>query len=833
MTDKSKGKTEKPKGKVQVTPKGKAKKATQKKKIVRKQVPVRYARTPDSSSLSRLAGQFAHDEKQKCITPSEITINGETEGVYVRVLRVIDEFIFRAMMDKPSAFVARTNVSDPVIGFSVLRGLYLYAFQQYMYRCNALNDAYDGPYAIGSLKIPLGLAKIFQQFGPYCDPNTGATYKTIVQPLASTLVTGYYSIDSNSTGTSPIVDLTTPAWRYLIHASLFTAANAQMAEYGTLGDKSMAAYPSPAVPVFFSNYYPSIDSQILAFVGNLFPGSTTVDDIPTYAPDGTAYCYSTPSCITSPVPVFRADLAPFLGRGYSNVPPDYVSNLPYDKPNPVCRASGASNAEQLPNTISYIQTLIQTYVYLTSKSTQWVAGNAIGLLRSTQCFTDVTEFTYRSTSIDVNKVARKLFNVFKSDVWVNSTISAPEMVNTQFAFCQMFWTEFYTRIMDSASVSCTGNVATNTCFFSSNATTSSIVLPIVLQKIISGIGPVKVSGRPIFPFLGTAYIPFNTPAAQVAGWTVAVSSVGSWNTTALTYGFGPNVNPVGTLTLTVNGAAFSRTDIANVKYNTIMTVAQTFFTNPYRNRIPSSFIPDSLPTIANSTCGVLSAMLTNTNSLLIPTTNPTWTNVQISATGLYNTNSIAATYCINNKGMMYAANYSVTANYEDNLAALRPLRTYFEGTFTDCETQMQQSQNASEGSQFQPNRRAAAMNKYKPRPGQKDHAYFVASKLADESSNDQQSGSIPEGSGQREDAEESIAGLFQNAAISAGGEFLDIIKQTFSGASEDGGSMFETRWVTDITTVPTVKDAKNLIKGVITKKLAGLLKSNNRLAIKN
>jgi len=185
------------------------------------------AKKPDLTLIHKLAGQFKAERKRQCLEPIENIINGVSDGLFNRVIRIIDEFIFRIMVDTPSVFMCRNNNNDPLIPINVLRGAWWLAFMQYMFRCKCLSSDWIGPQSIGNLKIPLGLAKAFQQFAPYDDPNSGSKFRFDVGVINPVLNTTYPSVDAYTSGAAS-TNLNAPLLRHMIHPSRFDSSNVDL-----------------------------------------------------------------------------------------------------------------------------------------------------------------------------------------------------------------------------------------------------------------------------------------------------------------------------------------------------------------------------------------------------------------------------------------------------------------------------------------------------------------------------------------------------------------------------------------------------------------------------
>jgi len=761
---------------------------------------MREKKRPVPPVLRVAQGQIANDLKMKCTSPMTVTL-GTEEDVYGRVLLIIDEFIFRAMINKPAVFQCTSTNNDPSLGFQTLRGYWLYAFQYYMWRCRCINGNYVSANSYDNLTVPVGLAKIFQQFAPYVDPNTGSKMRYVLNPLNLSIVTDNQNVDSSYASLDGC--LGQPKLRYMIHPAV-TTGTATLVEYATAGTRSFAAAGTNIISFdsYFGNF---LTNGPLSIIQTLFPGNICIEDIPKFAPDASAYAWFTKTAVVCNSPCFRSDMAVITGRGFQDGSIDSVNNYPYDKPLPTCRAVDNTGSEFDTDSAGYYQTLTQVYAYLTGYSVKWAAGSAVDLMNSTKCFTDVKEFSYRSFSIDLSKFARKLFNVFKSDAWL-VTNGAQELVNTQFTFSSMAWTSLLSRLFESASVNCTGNLGTNTSFWVIDAKVDNQKMPAVLTKMISSVGPVRVGGKVNFPYLGVAFSGINTPTGSNVGWYNAITATATWNPSSVPYGFGPGVSPVGgplSVTYPNSNNPFSRTDPQVVVYSSILVKTYSTFVTAYQNTFPNTFIMDSTPSVVNEKCGTLSGTLSNVNHTL-STGSTTWTCSNMSATGALGILSISSAYCNNKKDVLNTANYSLVANRTGDLGIVL-MRTLPNGTNVDIETALQQTQNQAGNSTFSAMKKAqeyVRSDKSNTKKGNKtgrDITYSVTSKALENASNDTQDRQFENGTGDRTELIEQLKDLTKSAVIHATKEYLNLDPLTFGAQSEIGEPTFQTRMLETVT----------------------------------
>ena len=814
-----KGSTSSRSGKPRPTPKAKAKsagygkkpangKSKQKKKTKKNmKTSVRVAKTAAmrrsfrNNVAKKIAKQMLRDQKMRCIDPTSVTIDGNADGVYGRVFQIIDEFIFRAMIDQPQLFITKQTAGDPRIGFAILRGVWITCFQYYMFRLGCTNSDYVGPSSVAGVKLPLGLAKVFQQFAPYVDPNTGSSFRYTI-PLSNPFINNvYWHIDGAVTAGQPGTNLGSVMRRTLLHASSVTSAGTQLQEYATMGSAPLQAFAAATTPWY--TFFQTLDAATFSAINTIGPGHISLDDLiknAPFAPDASAYSFIVNASVVSHCPLFPPDMALVVGRGFTNGLRDYVNNVPYDAPLPVCRVPLNGAGEAAPNTAAYNQTLTQTYAYLTARSTKWVNGPADGLLRSTKCFTDVRDFSYRGVSINPAKFARKIVNVIKSTPWDDVSISDQEKYNMLFALTAMAWTALLSRIMSSASVVCTGLNTTNMTFWVDSSTTTTLRLPSVLTKIISGVGPVKVGGRVVFPMYAGGYPIMDT--VNAGGWTSALTAAGVWNVSNNEYGLGTSASATSPINITQPNSIlpFVRTDPGGVVYSYIAARPLSAYVNNYQNKFPTSFISDSWTTVNDNPCGVPYAMLCPSYAVQTPTANSVFTVGTLNVSGAESISSVQSALCVNARQTRYAAAYSVIANPALDTSDYRALRQYSDGICVDISTNLQASQNASENSQFQQNVKAKSREdtareiKTREKKGIVDTfwdaAYASDSKLLGKIEDETLDDVFPDGSGERSLLKGMLGTIGSSIRQTASRELLKIFDMSVSGQNMDGSTLF-------------------------------------------
>jgi len=827
-----------------VAPKKQVKKPRQKRvKPVQKQqakppTPMRKAKkvkvNASKKDFSKLAkplrvfeGQFTAAKNRKCVGEQNVPCtdlpgSATSQNLITRALYVIDEFIWRASILKPSLFACKTQ-NDPSIGYQQLRGIWLYALQYYLWKCGCVNGAGAASTGYGEIQIPYGLAKAFQQFAPYTCPITGTTLRNQITPLGFSINTLWFSIDANES-VDPLTTghLGSPLHTYLIHPSSRTAANLEMIEFGTAGNVAIGTFASNYVD--FDTYYKTSSfSSLLAQVNTIFKGTIKVDDIPRCAPDASAYTFVFPSGVGCPVPNFRADMGVILGRGRDVTGANEgASMFPYDEPLPVVRSLDVTNVETGPNSPQYFQTLRQVYAYVTSHSSKWVAGSAIGLVNSTKCFTDLKEYSVRCEAFDITKFARKVFNIITSDNWNQTYTPSAELQNTMFAMCNMAFTALFTRIFKSSSCFRTGDPNTNSAFYVMSQNAEASRMPSAICAIINGVGPVKVGGRLVLHRLYNSiggYVGINTPtAANNRGWTNTISTTGVWSVNSPYYGFGSSVTPLSSITLTLPGTStpVTRTDVAGTVYSSIMCLKFPQLTEYYQNKLPDTFVSDSLPSGTNEICGNLPCSLICVQSQILGT-QPTWQNSIMQATGQNVPGAIVGSYCMNNDDVLHAFINNCIANPPNPGGYLYATRVVLPGMSGDPSRAVQLALNSAPQSQYQAYERALQANNAKRVGGkknrsQKDIISEVTSKQMIDVSQEIFPSVNEPGSGERHEATKSIGTLVKNSLANATKERICAVAQTYSGANLSGsGQQFVTQYVAEIA--PHV--ATTVVNGVI------------------
>jgi len=701
-----------------------------------------------------------------------------------------------------------------------LRGLWLSAFEWYIWNTGGMKTGFPGSYTFNRFKIPVGLAKIFQQYAPYVDPVTGSTYRWAFPSLSVTYNAGYASVDSNS----PVVSLFTynsnlnsPLLRYLIHPQAVIGSG-NITDLSSNGTTSWAPFVSN--PQSFLNVWlEAPNASILAAAQQLFPCNVQCADIPKFAPDGSAYCNVSNYTISSPVPIFRNDIAVICCINAGNTPPDRYKNQLYDAPWPVVRTLDPTTGNQaVPGSLCYLQTLIHTYAYLTSFATRFVVGACSDLLKTTRCFSDINEFSYRGYKVDIAVFCNKLCQLIQVSNWPQSAFNPnADLQNAMFTMLQTCWSSLYQRLLPLDAICCSGVPATNNFFYASTNMIDSCLLYPTMARIIGGIGPVRIKGKPYFPNLGGTL--WNRPGATI-GWTSAVSISGVWTVGSSSYGLGPRAagTPILYLPTQATGTtALTRVDPVGVIYTAIMCLPQALFQDYYKPLYPSAYVSDRWSTVTNEDCGSLkSSCLIPVNNVAAPGTTAAWSNMVVTISGAEVVNNVAAEYCVNATDVVYGAIFSL-AYYDSTFIATKPLIGTFNGLYTNPLAAVNTAIAASNGSEYTAFLAALTTNSYNVREGRKkgrksgngvDSQYRSNTVVMGKTISDAVPNLTQPGSGDRTTYTDSILELGKNAiehGFRKGTQFLLNEFVSFGSQNEQGGPDFFNAIAPRYTSTPPVR----------------------------
>jgi len=684
--------------------------------------------------------EIAARKTNKCIAPRVVVSDQPSDYIYLRIVRVIDEFIWRAMVNKPQLFAYPTSDTinnKPRIWPSYLRGFWLSCFQYYMWKCGCFSTTYNLPTSYGGYKIPIGLAKVFQQFAPYVDTSTGSEYKFVIDAITPVVRHNYPSIDIRyGSGVklppfqSPFQYLNAPYKRFLICASIADQQGNVNFDYGALpGMQWPQDFAEPIPDYSWSDTInTSLALDMFRTSQSLFEGNVELDKIFKNAPDGSAYGFVIGEVTCSPVPSFSKAMTFMLGWSFLDtaVAPDQAVNYIYDKGVPVVR--NPTRTDDQVNQDVRISTLIQTYAYMTSHCSEWNDGPAKSLMLKAGELSGATSFSYRRTESSEFRFAIIVANVLRTESWSGS---GSDVTNKMFAMCQLAWSAYIQRIFKYASIPHFGTetypsygdddyLPVSPCFWLSSNIVSATKLPVVIARAISDIGPMRMGKRLIFPYI-TQNWAMNTTNGRVfsnkgdfQGWSSAVSNVGNWDV-ANEYSYALDAVNLQPITLTYPGQTLPITYSLNIVFTIALPVyslapqlgynlaySQPILGDYFTNKYPETLASDRWTTVSNVQLGNLAAQLTEVYGNIVNSTSGqyVWKNTYI---GISHTVTVAAancSLCLSSSDMAEPAIFGTTPLKASGSAYL-PLYVDFGPAFTDPQITLQSSVNSSGNSQFQ------------------------------------------------------------------------------------------------------------------------------------
>jgi len=692
-----------------------------------------------SNAVVTITGQFLAAAKEKCVAPVPIVFS--SASVLTQILSNIDEVIMVYMKLKPTYFQYQDN-QEPVLKINVLRGLYMNAFFRYAYNVGSLNNStlavpqssYD------NLAIPMSLAKIFQQYAPYVDPLTGASYRWDFPYVQYTINTGYFSIDSNSTGGT---NLNAPLYRYLIHPARVGAFTTL--DYCTLGNKSLITYTSNSTN--WVTYYSSTIDQAIVTTYNMLPNSKILlGDIPKTAPDASSYTTVDYRGVSCPVSNFRADVACILyGNAAANTGLDFVCNWPYDAPIPVVKIPGAATTF---NAARNNMVLRQVFHTVLADTKEWDAGSAINLV-ATSSTPGLDEFSYRGVAVDGFLLATRFSSVYREAGW------EVDDANKAFSLSLMFWSAFYHRLTKFGTLNCTGDINTEMSFFCTNANASSNNMPAVLSKVLASLGHSVVGGKLYVTQLGSP--PLNSPTQTSAHtWYSALSTAGIWNPGAVPYGVQDTATSVSPITIYQlnNNTPLSRVDPAGVVYNYIpvallATYSSLLTSMPSRLQIDSGSTPPSI--LFGTKAGVMCSL---TYSNVSSVANYYQDKIGVKIGQYIVPTAVQGNICISSRDVEDAILYSSIASSGGNGGTVKSMLYIIEQTASDITNSLQRNLSPSTDSQFTNMSRANLYTRELSRRkgNDQDTTFATTSRILRSYANGIMPDIVTEGSGNRDNA---------------------------------------------------------------------------------
>jgi len=525
------------------------------------------------------------------------------------------------------------------------------------------------------LMVPVGLAKIFQQYAPYVDPLTGTVYQYTTTVADPSYYSGYGSIDVSSfvgSGvyirsilTSPSVDLNCPLVMTLIHPRYTGLSEPYV--YPWQQDTSVVSAPTQ---VTLSSTLNSILSSSLDVVNSLFPVCVSVDDIPILAPDASLYCLidEPNNIIMSPCADFSRSMAYMLGS--TGIPATLIQSfLPYNKSFPVIRC----NQNQTTSYYSKAQTLFNVYAFMTTHAEKWVNGKAKLLMERAGDLSGAYSFSYRSTEVSPvspTSISRLVTQMIRSDAW-NGTDS--ETQNMLYSFLLLLWNTYAIRMAPFASIPVYGsvdyyylltgvtgcvNLYLNTTYFYASSASNNQRVPPLWNQVLNEAGPIVVGKRVLFPNFSSDYVynsSFPGGPALNTSWNsnTCLNSVGNVNVSVVPFGF--NAGPLSSFNLTYPNSTTSYTTVVPPNQNSHLVavspvgsinsvLAASIYLNYYALRYPSTYSPARWVFPPESILGGPASFVVNIGTT---TTLPmSWRNMYLNYTYVYSVEAVSEGLCI-------------------------------------------------------------------------------------------------------------------------------------------------------------------------------------------
>jgi len=628
------------------------------------------------------------------------------------------------------------------------------------------NDAPASAY--DAIKVPYALAKVFQQFGEYVDPLTGTKYKWLCPPLALTLNTTFFSIDTNTTTGGP-GNLNLPKRRNLIHATRWGASTA--VEYCSLGNKAFTTFSPNSTS--WDTYFPTI-GPYLGVANALTDGSIEVKDIPLRAPDASSYTFVTSTHACCPVSNFRSDMAYICNSpNFTTNPPDVVNNFAYDKPRPVVRVASTVTAEDTGST-TFVLTLMNMYFTVLFDCKHWKSGSAISLVKSIPRFATLTEFSYRANLIDLTKVSSKFAAVYRSATWLATD------GNKAFTLSWMYWSQIYARLIKYGAINCVGAVDSNTAFYAMNVAAIGGQLPGALSMVVSNLGPTVIDGKFYTTQLGL--YPINGGAQTAGSWNATLGSTGVWNVGANAWSILTGTTPKTPITITSPGTAnpLTRTDPVGVVYSWTPVALLEGYVSAYQNSMPVQLQMDSACTPSNELLGTISGSQVAIVSDLAPFSAGPFDDALVTIPNGDVAQSVQGNVCITPQDSADALVYSVVRAITTTANILKPMLQAFEANAVDVIGSLQRTMVPTQDSQFQAMKKAETLqlaDKYKIAPT--DRQWYMNNKLLTDNYKGFWPNIVADGSGDRQQAKKYIENLWGLVKQEGGNVALSKITQQF------------------------------------------------------
>jgi len=667
------------------------------------------------------------EERQKnlCISPQVIE-QSDSDSVVLRVFAIIDEFIFQAMIRKPQLFVYM-NAVQPRIFINALRGYWFGSFLYYMWKCKCFSGNYDLPVIYGNAKLPIGLAKMFQQFAPFMDTTTGSLYRFSVYSYNPNIYNDYPSVDmTGPTGdprtalTAPFNDLNCPRTRFLIAAA---NAGGTMVDYGSGDGVQATSFGTPTIIDWVSYLQAGTNSVEFRLMQTLFDANILLDDVPTVAPDGSAYCLVYNTNIAAPFTAFSKPIAFITSSRYDdqNGTPDDVENMIYYSGLPVVR--NYNRALSITGQDSKVSTLIAAYAYMTSFAQTWVPGKAKFLMLDAKELSGATKFSYTRKEVSFLRFALLVNNVMRTSSWSGTDT---EVSNAMFCFSELAWSAFFQRTFPCAALNHSDfelygiyglYLPVSSCYYLSSMAIDGVRLPATIMRALAEVGPTVVEGHVQFPSYIQSMIPNCARASRVDGvnfdWSNALQDNGQWfpNPNTFIYGIKMPASTVVPITYPGRNNSFTYTTPAPVlrgslsistRFGINMALLQGIFAYFYVNKFPKEYSDDRFAPLPKCILGSASTMLTKVYGTFTDAVDPIWQNYFVKSYTQTNYTAAGSKICMPVDELVDAACFGLgnlyPPGYQDYYS---PLYTDFGPALTDPIVTLQNALNSSSESQYQ------------------------------------------------------------------------------------------------------------------------------------
>jgi len=606
-----------------------------------------------------------------------------------------------------------------------------------MWRAKSVSGDYSYSTSFGASQIPIGLAKLFQQFAPFVDTVTGSVYQTTITPADPIGYINYPSIDlrlnnvtlrTRDTFLPPWVDLNCPLSRFIISS---TNQAGDIPDYAACFGIQASVYMDDLSQPLTEWISDSINGSQIRLMQNLYEVTIAVDEIPLYAPDGSAYTYFTSGYVASPTPQFSSPISVMCGHAlieFNETPDYFTANYVYDKPFPCVR-----NPSQQGSVDFRIKrlTLLGTYAYMTSFAEKWTNGVAKELMLHARELSGATSFSYRMYQISFFRVALLVRDVLRTDPWVGT---GTEISNQLFSLTQLTYSAVFQRLFQTASfpshpdqkltyrlTNDQNTYPVSPCFYAASGQVTATRFPSVIAKAISNIGPVVVGKKILFPYWEyqkcyNSSFPVSYPPSQTTpyeGWFNAVTPNAMWDVSTFNYslaatpGLQVSITYPGSNSLLIYTLGYISVSgyLLPVCFGYNMSYLQAAFATYYANRYPDTFASDRWVPLSSCRLGGLSS------ATVIPfatfdTSATFYKTTYFSIRASVNHVNSYCRLCLTNKDVMEGTIYGLVPLQTDQQNDLfendnPPLIVDFGPSMEDPQVQLQIAINQSGNSQYQ------------------------------------------------------------------------------------------------------------------------------------